>query len=85
MTTTPGTRSLRSLGRRLVGAVSAGVAVAVVGIGAVPSGTAAAAGLHRGHSHVAAAEATDPADLPTPPSPGSLVTYRFDGRTLVAV
>ncbi len=61
MTTTARTRSLLSSGRRVVGALSAGAAVAVVGIGAVPAGTAAAAGLHRAHLHVAPAPAVDPA------------------------
>jgi len=85
MTTTQRTRSLRSSGRRLVGALSAGAAVAVVGIGAVPVGTAAAAGLHRGHVHAAPATAPDPADLPGTPRRDAVVVYRFDGLTLVAV
>jgi hypothetical protein len=49
-----------------------------MGIGAVPAGTAAAAGLHRGHVHVAAAPSSDPADLPHAPAPGTVVTFRVD-------
>ena len=50
---TSATRSLtiRSTGRRIVGALSAGAAVAVVGVGALPAGTAMAAGIHRGPVH----------------------------------
>ncbi len=81
MTATKHTRSLRSSGRRLVGALSAGAAVAVMGIGAVPAGTAAAAGLHRGHVHVAAAPSPDPADLPHEPAQGTLVAFRVDDGT----
>jgi hypothetical protein len=85
MTTTARTRSLRSTGRRVVGAVSAGAAVAVVGIAAVPVGTAAAAGLHRAHLHVAPATAPDPADLPVAVPADRVVAYRYDGLALVAL
>ena len=45
------TQALRSAGRRLVGAVSSTVAVAVMGVTALSPQTAAAAGISTGHRH----------------------------------
>jgi len=57
------TQALRSAGRRLVGAVSSTVAVAVMGVTALSPQTAAAAGISTGHRHAV--------DRPTVDRPGA--------------
>jgi hypothetical protein len=86
MTSTTRSLTLRSTGRRLVGALSAGAAVAVVGITAVPVGTAMAAGIHRGPHHLADTthQATMlPASDVLGASTASTVVYRHDGTRFV--
>ena len=81
------TRSLTvsSTGRRLVGALSTAAAVAVVGVTAVPAGTAMAAGIHRGPVHLADVPAVGPATVPVgAPALGAAV-YRHDGTRFVRV
>jgi hypothetical protein len=93
MRTTTSSLNLRSTGRRLVGALSAGAAVAVVGVTAVPVGTAMAAGIHRGPLHLAEVWARGPAALPDPgalldpaSTPGAgTVSYLHDGTGFVRV
>jgi len=85
MTSTTRSLTLRSTGRRLVGAISAGAAVAVVGITAVPVGTAMAAGIHRGPHHLtdAARQATSLPASVLGATTASTVTYRHDGTRFV--
>lgn len=75
MTTNQRSLSLRHPGR-LLGALSAGAAVAVVGIGAIPAGTAAAAGVSAGHVHLADAPPPGPARLPDVRPAAVAASYR---------
>ena len=89
----PGSLHLRTSGRRLVGALSAGAAGAVIGVTAVPVGAAVAAGIHGGLVHLAELSALGPAALPDPsalldpaatPTVGTVV-LRHDGAGFASV
>ena len=67
MTTPTRTRTIRSTGRRLVGAVSSALAVGIMGVTAISPQTAAAAGISTGHRHAASQpSAADPGPAPQP-------------------
>lgn len=90
MTSTTRSLTIRSTGRRIVGALSAGAAVAVVGIGALPAGTATTAGIHLGPVHRAEASAADPAGVPAAAvlvgvQALGTVVHRHDGTRFVRV
>jgi len=77
MTSVTHSRTIRSTGRRIVGAVSSAAAVAVIGVTALNPQTAAAAGVTAGHRYAVRAPSTvDPAALPRP-TDAVAVTYRW--------
>ena len=85
MTSMTRSPTVRSTGRRLVGALPAAAAVAVVGVTAVPAGTAMAAGIHRGPVHLAEVSAVRPATLPVGAATFATAVYRHDGTRFVRV